>query len=1210
MVLSRLPRWIGALLRLLLAICIGMPGVAQTQSAARPLITRPVDDSSLVTLRGNIHPLARPQFDRGPAPVSLGAQRQLLVLKRSPEREIMLQQYLASVEDKNSPGFHRFLTPEQFAQQFGPAPQDVAQVVSWLSSQGFAVNKVSRSGMAIEFSGSVDQLESAFHTQIHRFVVRGQEHVANVSNPMIPSALASVVAGVSPLNDFYPRPQTIQGPSGRWNSAEKRFVPNLTVSISNTLYLFVGPGDAATIYDAPTSLNTHLKSGQTAYDGTGVSIGIVTNGGVGIPNVQNYRSLFKLPPASISVVEDGNSPGGADDTESTLDAEIAGAIAPGASLVYYQAADTTFQSGVMLALLRAIDDNAVNILNVSYGTCELAQGAAGNQEILNAMEQAAAQGIAVTVSSGDSGSAGCDNADTQTIASHGFGVNALASTPYTVAVGGTDFATLASNFSSYVSTSNSSSYISALGYIPETAWNNSPVSNGIAANNQPNLDYSGNSNIAAGGGGASNAGLYDGAGNALGGYVKPAWQQQFESDAGIAADRVRDLPDVALFAANGMYGALWATCRDNDCQGANPTITGVGGTSASAPAFAGVLALINQKVGAATRLGQPNWVLYALAKTHPETFHRVASGNNSVVCAGGTPNCAANGFMNGYNAGGAYNLATGLGSVDIASLLSNWTSVGKTQTSVSLTLSSTTFQHGQPIAINVGVNPSAATGNVALSNDIAARGIFGSNSQLNLPLSKGQASSNWAAFPGGTYNVYASYGGDATYGSSISTPVEITVAPEDSILRLSVGAADGSGRLTSLAGKMVTYGTYVSIDAQPIGKSQAASANPLTSATGTVTFGDSAASQGAQGSGMLDATGNAEFPTHYFGVGAHTVTASYWGDGSYNASTSAPVSFTVQKASTVASVTTSASSIDSGTLTIAAAIRPSAANFVAPPPNGTVTFADATTGTVLGTAGTGQPVRDSATGAYYSTASLDVQVTQLTLGSNNIVATYNGDANFLPSAASAPAAVVCAAGCGNGTGQSLTLSFIQATSTAAAGSNANLATTMIVSVLPGGGFTGGVKLSCSVAGSKSGDVDIPACSFNTETVTITNTQSVQSTLTVTSTPAGTTTAAADGHILRMARGGAMLACVLIFGLPGRRRSMAVLRAVLCVIALGTLLGGTTGCGAGSGASQEPSTATNSVSTGTTPDQYTVTFRAVDAATGTLTAQDHFTVTVQ
>ena len=139
MVLSRLSLWKGALLSVPFATALGI--AAQAQSTARPLITRPAEGSSLVALQGNVHPLARPQFDRGPAPASLGAQRQLLVLKRSPQQERMLQQYLASLEDKNSSNFHRFLTPAQFGQQYGPAPEDVAQIVTWLNGQGLAVNK-------------------------------------------------------------------------------------------------------------------------------------------------------------------------------------------------------------------------------------------------------------------------------------------------------------------------------------------------------------------------------------------------------------------------------------------------------------------------------------------------------------------------------------------------------------------------------------------------------------------------------------------------------------------------------------------------------------------------------------------------------------------------------------------------------------------------------------------------------------------------------------------------------------------------------------------------------------------------------------------------------------------------------------------------------------------------------------------------------------
>lgn len=1208
MVLSRSPLLKGALLSLPIAMALGIPGAAQTHSTAQPLITRPVDESSLVTLRGNVHPLARPQFDRGQAPVSLGAQRELLVLKRSSRQEMMLQQYLASVEDKNSPNFHHFLTPEQFGQQYGPAPEDMAQIVTWLSGQGFSVDKVAKSNMAIEFSGSVDQVQTAFHTQIHRFVINGQEHVANVSNPMIPSELATVVAGVSPLNDFYPRPQAIHGPNAQWNAAEKRFVPQLTVSVSSSPYLFMSPGDVATVYDAPTTLNTHLKAGQATYDGTGVTIGIATDGGVNISDVQNYRSLFKMPQTQISVIMDGNSPGSGDDMEATLDAEVAGAIAPGAQIMYYQAADTTFQSGVMLAILRAVDDNAVNILNVSYGTCELSQGATGNQAILNAWEQAAAQGIAVTVSSGDSGSAGCDNPDTQTAASQGFGVNGLASTPYTVAVGGTDFDVLLNHFSTYVNATNSSNYTSVLSYIPENTWNNSPASNGSAASNQANVDYSGNTNIVAGGGGASSAGLYDAAGNVLGGYAKPQWQQQYETSAGIAADKVRDLPDVSLFAATGMYGAMWATCGDNDCSGANPTITGMGGTSASAPAFAGVLALINQKAGAAERLGQPNWVLYQLAKTHPEVFHSNVSGNNAVVCAPGTPNCGANGFLKGFNAAGSYNLATGLGSVDISGLVNDWTSVGKTQTATSLTLSSTTFQHGQPIAIGIGVNPSAATGNVAITNDLSARGLFGSDSQINLPLSNGQAAGNWVGFPGGTYNVYANYGGDANYGGSVSAATQITVTPEASVLRLAVATEGSSGNLTSLAGQTVTYGTYVSVDAQPVGKSQASSPNPLSNATGTVAFTDTAA-QGAQGSGMLDATGNAEFPLHYFGAGTHTVTASYWGDNSYNASTSAAVSFTVVKAGTITSVTTNVNSIYSGSVVVTASVRPSVTNSIGQLPNGTVTFTDKTTGAVLQTIGGLNTVQDPSTGAYYGTLAIEVPASQLILGSNGIVATYNGDTNYTASVAPAAAVVACTAGCGNGTGQTIALSFNASTPSTATSNGGSMTTTPVL-VTPGGGFTGGVNLTCSVTGTNPGDVNIPKCSFNPGTVTITNTQAVQSTLTVTTTTAGTTDAAdASGSgVWSAVRGGTMIACVLLFGIPGRRRSLALLRVVLCAVAMGGALGGMMGCG-GSGSIGSTSTTTSNAATGTTPDNYTVTFRAVDAKTGTLTAQDSFTMKV-
>jgi hypothetical protein len=297
-------------------------------------------------------------------------------------------------------------------------------------------------------------------------------------------------------------------------------------------------------------------------------------------------------------------------------------------------------------------------------------------------------------------------------------------------------------------------------------------------------------------------------------------------------------------------------------------------------------------------------------------------------------------------------------------------------------------------------------------------------------------------------------------------------------------------------------------------------------------------------------------------------------------------------------------SISSGTVTVTAAVRPSVAGSFAQFPNGTVTFTNKANGAVRGTCGGLTLVRDSATGKYFSTGSADVPVSELTLGNNSIVATYNGDTNFTASAASAPVVVACTAGCGNGTGQALALSFTRSTP-ATATNPAGTPSTAVVFVTPAGGFNGAVNLTCSVTGAHSNDVKIPTCRFSPNIVTIANTQSVQSTLTVTTIAAGTAAAmdASAGRLWPATRGGAMLACLLCFGIRGRRRVLTMLSILVC----GFALGGMVACG-GTGSTSAPATSGNAP-TGTTPDAYTVTFRAVDAATGTLTAQDSFTISV-
>ena len=314
------------------------------------------------------------------------------------------------------------------------------------------------------------------------------------------------------------------------------------------------------------------------------------------------------------------------------------------------------------------------------------------------------------------------------------------------------------------------------------------------------------------------------------------WQQGF---APSDTDAVRDLPDVSLLAGNGQNNALWAICGDTDCQGTNPTISGVGGTSASAPAFAGMLAMVNQKVGVSVRLGQANWVLYKIAQTKPVAFHSMQSSNNSVYCSAGSPDCGANNFLTGYNTASGYNLATGLGSVDVTALVNAWESDSLTPTTTTLTLDKTNFTHGTPVNIGVVVNPSAATGDVAVVNNASAQNnATSSSSSAFLPLAGGAASGSFAQFPGGTYTIYGNYGGDGNYAGSASQGVQVTVAPEDTVLQFSVNTINSAEQLTSLSGAAVPLGTYTILHAVPLGKSQASSNNPVANATGSVYFID------------------------------------------------------------------------------------------------------------------------------------------------------------------------------------------------------------------------------------------------------------------------------------------------------------------------------------------------------------------------------------
>lgn len=987
-------------------------------------IATPIDESQRIILKGSIHPLANSQFDRGPAPISNPTGRIPLLLRRSAAQQEELTHYLSDLQNSASRNYHKWLTPAQYGAQFGVDLSDIQTVESWLQSHGFRIENVPSSHNMIEFSGTVDQVQNTFHTSIHTFAVHGETRFANVTDLEIPAALAPVIAGVGPMNNFRPQPDVKISTTGTWNSTTHSIQPNLTLfGSNNTPYLFVDPADAATIYDLPNSaLNPSYTTG-TSFTGNGVTIGIVGLSDLSMADIENYRTSFlgesttnaNLP----TVIIDGDDPGvvpGSAGLEALLDNEVAGGLAPGAKIDFYTSAGSDLSSGIFSALARAIDDNAVDILSMSFGECEAALGTAGNHLILELEEQAAAQGISVTVSTGDGGSAGCDNFDTATAAQRGLAVNGFASTPYTVAVGGTDFDALLASFSSYASKTSSGAapyYLTAKGYIPEKPWNDSTTVNGSISQDISYANSSGVKNIVAGSGGISAI------------YGKPSFQTNLTP-----ADGQRDLPDVSLFAGDGMYSAVWVICSDTvidgigagspiaDCANTSgqfnnsTTFSGVGGTSAASPAFAGMLALVVQANGG--RLGQADSTLYQLAQAHPSYFHDVSSGNNSVPCIGGSPNCGSNGFLTGYNASTGYDLASGIGSVDAAAIVNNWNGISFKSSSTNLQIngSSASYSgvHGASLTFNAGVAGAGGTptGVVAVTDDAnMTRGGTASGQQSDgqfaIPLTGGSGATTYNGLPGGAYSVTARYGGDTAFASSTSAPITVNIAPEPSTTTLTVNAYDPSTS-KGISNSNIPYGNDVFFDASITGTAEGSNTQGV--ATGAVQFlnggaslGSSAVSSGNEASWPPLNSTFAPLP-----AGSYSLIAKYSGDASYSPSSST-ANFMIVKAPTTISAGYSGTPVEYGNPEqIAADVT-------------THSYGSAPTGTfqfyvdgqpVL----TPQPIYESSgyqptnTATPWAWADAQTRYAFMPIGQHTLSATYSGDTNYAGGTSSITTVVV------------------------------------------------------------------------------------------------------------------------------------------------------------------------------------------------------------
>jgi subtilase family serine protease len=680
------------------------------------LIHDKIDENQLVSLAGNTRPEANADNDLGPVGDGLSLDHMMLQLKRSPEQEKAAAGFVDDLHDRKSANFHKWISATEFGKNFGLAESDIRTITGWLESHGFVVNTVYPSGMVIDFSGSAGQVARAFHTSLHNLDVDGVRHIANMSDPQIPAALAPAVAGVISLHDF--RPHRMVRPRSAY-----------TYTSQGTTTWAVVPADLATIYD----FNPLFNKGIT---GVGQTIVVMEDTDLYTSEDWNtFRSTFGLShysagslttshPAPPGGVNNCYDPGvNSDDSEAIIDTEWASAAAPGAAIVVGACGDTVTTFGGFIAMANLVNgSNPPTIMSISYSECESENGASSNASIVSLYQQAVAEGVSVFISAGDQGAAGCDtgtSAAPATNALHGVAVNAFASTVYNVAAGGTDFSPgLDNTGDKYWSNNNSGTYGSALSYIPEIPWNGSCASGLMAtyfgfATGYGKDGFCNSSTaaqfafveVSAGSGGPSSCatGAPETFGSSNGsckGTPKPSWQTGL---SGIPNDGVRDLPDVSMFASNGVWGSYYVYCfsdPDNGgtpCKGDPSNWAGAGGTSFASPILAGIQALVNQNAGGAQ--GNPNPVYYALAAgaNASSIFHSITRGDIDVNC-GGKVDCFGSDILTGwgregrgitagapgglslssttftpaYAAGPSWNFATGIGSVDVNNLVTNW----------------------------------------------------------------------------------------------------------------------------------------------------------------------------------------------------------------------------------------------------------------------------------------------------------------------------------------------------------------------------------------------------------------------------------------------------------------------------------------------------------------------------------------------------------
>jgi len=738
---------------------VGAPLCAQSVTSR---IRTEISNSERVPIKGTLHPLAQPQFDTGRLAADTRIRGVSIVFNRTTAQQAALNSLLVAQQNPASADYHRWLTPDQFAAQFGMSSSDLATVQSWLQQQGFSIDSVARSRNVIRFSGTVRQIEAAFTTEMHSYYVNGEHHFAPSTLVSMPAAIAPTVLSVRNLNDFRPRPRVVYR-----RKVQPR--PHFTSGVSGDV--FFAPGDITTIYN----IKPVYSSG---YNGAGQKIALVGQSAVELSDIENFQSAAGLTvkdPTLVLMPNTGTSTfSSGDESESDLDLEWSGAIAPGADIYFvYTGSNTNYSA--FDSIQYAVDEDIAPIISSSYGECE---AYLDGQTLESTFQQAESQGQTVVAASGDDGSTDCfigeGSGNPPLSTQQALAVDYPASSSYVTGMGGTEISSANSDYMTsgtayWEGTSNGSDVISsALQYIPEVAWNDdaASIANGCSAANC----------LSASGGGASSL------------FTKPSWQTGVP---GIPSDGKRDVPDLALYASPSYPGYLYCTsdtsawtsgqeasCNSGFRDGATEDLTVAGGTSFAAPIFSGIVALINQKANYGSGQGLINPTLYKLASdstTYASAFHDITQGNND--CDAGSPDCAN---TDGFSAGTGYDEVTGLGSLNVYNLVAAWpansgATLIATTTAISAANSSPAIKASDTFTITVASNSGSTvpTGSIKLTID-------GGTPITGIDLtSNGTATYTTSFSAAGTHQLVAAYSGDSTHASSTGV-VSVTVPTSSS----------------------------------------------------------------------------------------------------------------------------------------------------------------------------------------------------------------------------------------------------------------------------------------------------------------------------------------------------------------------------------------------------------------------------------------------